>query len=49
VGCWLIAVGWGLLSSHAQNRNNKKKIRYPDDEFQTCSKELHGPNQQKVV
>lgn len=40
VGYWLAALGHCLLSSHAQRRNNKKKLDVLKDGEQTCPKEL---------
>ena len=49
VGCWLVAVGRGLLRSHVQIRNNNNKKLVKGREGQLPPKELNTPNQQEVV
>jgi hypothetical protein len=44
-GWWFAVIGYSLLSSCAQRRNNsKKKIRYRDRKDHTCPRVLDAPN-----
>jgi hypothetical protein len=51
VGGWLVGfvVGLGLLYSHAQRRNNKKKLDILMANIKFVPKELSAPNRQEIV